>query len=492
MSAPGYLLETTRRPPPPPLRLHRSAKRTSNLTGPAASSESETLLYDLPSASPLSPPPSKSELASPTSPSYDGRSRKKPGSRRSSPHAIYRARSSTPSRVQTDLEAFADRCRKWYFEQDEEAGRQMTQTLATLPPAQHAPFSRLQASIRSAYHASIYARRTAEFKAHLSATLPGGSLTPLSRGDPAGPAAQKERYEAFERFIRSWCTVGMPGTKPFFEGLWALMRLQVVPEHLGGAGGRRIFWEIDDAVFKEAGGKDFMLEAVDVLKGVLGFEENPSQRTSISTLSPPRRLSYLSVHSRSQSQPLQSKPFTPTRRNPSTQEASLAKRPRAPSDPFLDTPTLSHSYSSSPRSSAVPLSTSLSDTIDEPPSPITPPQEIDDIFNPRPATSYGSLEIDEEVMRIWVSPDLSNPEILQLLKVFPTFITRRATPRFPSNSSPSHTQPDIEAGQESAPEAGEIQIGTGKMWISTRVRADGWDGNWWTKFKNWWHRLFCY
>jgi hypothetical protein len=45
----------------------------------------------------------------------------------------------------------------------------------------------------------------------------------------------------------------MPGTKPFFEGLWALMRLQVVPEHLGGAGGRRIFWEIDDAVFKEAG-----------------------------------------------------------------------------------------------------------------------------------------------------------------------------------------------------------------------------------------------
>ena len=140
-----------------------------------------------------------------------------------------------------------------YFEQDEEAGRQMTQTLATLPPAQHAPFSRLQASIRSAYHASICARRKAEFNAHLSATLPGGSLTPLSRADPAGPAAQKERYETFERFIRSWCTVGMPGTKPFFEGLWALMRLQVVPEHLGGAGGRRILWEIDDAVFKEAG-----------------------------------------------------------------------------------------------------------------------------------------------------------------------------------------------------------------------------------------------
>jgi hypothetical protein len=140
-----------------------------------------------------------------------------------------------------------------YFTQDEEAGRQMTQMLATLPPAQHAPFSRLQASIRSAYHASINARRTAEFKAHLSATLPGGSLTPLSRGDPSGSTAQKERYEAFEHFVRSWCTVGMPGTKPFFEGLWALMRLQVVPEHLGGAGGHHIHWEIDDAVFKESG-----------------------------------------------------------------------------------------------------------------------------------------------------------------------------------------------------------------------------------------------
>lgn len=144
-------------------------------------------------------------------------------------------------------------CADRYFDQDEEAGRQMTQILATLPPAQHAPFSRLQASIRSAYHASVNARRTAEFRAHLSATLPGGSLTPLSRADPSGCAAQKERYETFERFVRNWCTVGMPGTKPFFEGLWALMRLQGVPERLGGAGGYRIHWEIDDAVFKESG-----------------------------------------------------------------------------------------------------------------------------------------------------------------------------------------------------------------------------------------------
>ena len=64
--------------------------------------------------------------------------------------------------------------------------------------------------------------------------------------------SEVERLERFERFVSRWCTMGMPGTKPFFEGLWALMRLQVVPEKLGGAGAHRIEWEIDDAVFKEA------------------------------------------------------------------------------------------------------------------------------------------------------------------------------------------------------------------------------------------------
>ena len=128
----------------------------------------------------------------------------------------------------------------------------MTQTLATLPPSQRAPFARLQASIRSAYHASVSARRDAEFRAHLSATEPGCSLTPHSRADPRGPLARKERYDKLDHFIRTWCAMNMPGTKPFFEGLWGVMRLQVIPEKLGGAGGYRIQWEIDDAVFKES------------------------------------------------------------------------------------------------------------------------------------------------------------------------------------------------------------------------------------------------
>ena len=139
-----------------------------------------------------------------------------------------------------------------YFNQDQDAGHIMAQTLATLPSSHRAPFSRLQAQIRSAYHASVNARRNAEFQAHLNSTAVGGSLMAASRSNPDSSLARKDRYERFERFVKTWCTMSMPGTKPFFEGLWGVMRLSVLPEHLGGAGGRRIEWEIDDAVFKES------------------------------------------------------------------------------------------------------------------------------------------------------------------------------------------------------------------------------------------------
>lgn len=128
----------------------------------------------------------------------------------------------------------------------------MTQTLTTLPSSQRPPFARLQASVRSGYHAHVTARRNAEYHAHLSVTLPGGSLSAHSRLHPSGPAARKERYERLDTFLRTWCTLGMPGTRPFFEALWGVMRLQTLPENLGGAGSHRVTWEIDDAVFQEA------------------------------------------------------------------------------------------------------------------------------------------------------------------------------------------------------------------------------------------------
>ncbi|KAF5370731.1 hypothetical protein D9758_001932 [Tetrapyrgos nigripes] len=422
---------------PPPLRF--------------VSSES-TLLYDLPSTSPPTSPP--------TSP-------RTPRSRR---------RSLTPSGIAAnDLERFAEYCRAWYFNQDEDSGRLMTQTMAALPPSQRAPYSRLQASIRSSYHRSVNARRNAEFRAHLSATQPGASLTPHSRAQPRGQSAQKERYERFERFLRNWCSLGMPGPQPFFTALWALFRLQVVSDKHGGAGNRRIEWEFDDAVLKESAGKDFMLEAIDVLKGVLGFEEASSRRRS-STTSGDGTTPDTSVHLRSKSSPL----FA------DCNNTTLPKRARAPSDPFLDTPTSSRTFSSSPSSTnASTLSgTRLSDTSEE--QLVNPAQTSRDDLLSSIRNDPVIESIDEEYMRVWTCPDLTNTEYYNLLKLFPPMITRQSLPRFPPR--PASRPLDLEEGYD---EDKHISCGTGTMWISSRKRSTGWEGGgWWTRFISWWKTLF--
>lgn len=139
-----------------------------------------------------------------------------------------------------------------FFNQDEAAGQLMTQTLNKIHASQRAQFTRIQAAIRAAFHSSVAARREAEFHAHIRATQPGGSLMPHCRADPSGPAARQERLERFRKFIQTWCYTGMAGTRPFFESLWAVMRLQVIPLNLGGAGHHLIEWELDDAVFTES------------------------------------------------------------------------------------------------------------------------------------------------------------------------------------------------------------------------------------------------
>ncbi|TFY82297.1 hypothetical protein EWM64_g1711 [Hericium alpestre] len=422
MSTPSYRLEAPRRPPPPPLRLNNSGRRSSSLAGSSTPS-SEPLLYDLPAPGP------SSSLISPTSPS--------PLSSvvsSTQPVGIFRLNPRTPR----------------YYDQDEESGRLMTHTLATLPPSQRAPYAKLQGSVRSAYHASINARRTAEFRAHLSATTPGASLMPHSRADPHGSQARKERIERFERFVGSWCTLGMPGTKPFFEGLWAVMRLQVVPENLGGAGPYRIEWEIDDAVFQEAAGKNFMLEAINVLKGVSSGIRGEAFQTHFAFVK------HFLNDTRSVSNPL----------SVAITAAQFETPDSGTPDPFLDTPAPSRSYASSSTQSTRPSSASPSDTPEEPPSPITPPADVDSGFMSAktPTIDLGyQPEAEEAHFRTWTSPDLTNPEYLELLKIFPTFISRRTLPRFP-DSTASRRPYDIEEGQEASAMRDEIRIGTGKMW----------------------------
>jgi len=266
----------------------------------------------------------------------------------------------------------------------------------------------------------------------------------------------------------------MPGTKPFFEALWAVFRLQVIPQKLGGAGIYRIDWEFDDAVFKEAAGKDFMLEAIDVLKGVLAFEDVLSSKNSHTSqgIFPDS-----TIHARSHSQPL-----------PSEQRSAITvypKRTRAPSDPFLDTPVSLRSVVTT--SSSGDTSTALG---------VLGSDRREDLSSPTheehmPFASRGELafdDTDEVYLRIWTSPDLSNPELLDLLKIFPPFISRRALPRFPI---PTPRHPDIEEGDDEGIEGKQIQFGTGSMWVSLRPRSSGWAGGWWTRIMLWWRRMFC-
>lgn len=497
MSESAYRLEAPR-PRPPPLPI-----RTDNLT--ENPSPPRVLAPWILSGGQGSPPPlvksSKSPssphrmrspggLGSPTSPSGRSVSRTSRNGSRMTPPPSSGSRAPSPSKVDKgELEEFAERCRAWYFNQDDNSGRIMTQTLATLPPAQRAPYSRLQSTIRSAYHASVNARRNAEFQAHVNATQPGGSLMPHSRADPNGSLARKERYDRLDRFIRTWCTMGMPGTKPFFQGLWAVMRLQVIPEKLGGAGIRRIEWEIDDAVFKEAAGKDFMLDAIDVFKGVLGFEETSKRTSSVHNLGSQSAFPSLSlIHSRSKSQPLPSQSSGPTPAQPPITSTTLPKRSRAPSDPFLDTPVtpvVSTSYSSAKTGLL-----STNSTLDDPPFPTTPTHSVIDIFS----TALGEISEEhpdaEDYLRIWVAPDLSDPELLSLLKLFPAFVVRHPLPRFPIPDAASKSAPDVEAGDFALESEQQIRIGTGNMWLGYKTRSPGYHGSWWTRFILWWKRLF--
>jgi hypothetical protein len=274
--------------------------------------------------------------------------------------------------------------------------------------------------------------------------------------------------------------MGMPGTKPFFEALWAIMRLQVIPEELGGAGRNRIEWELDDAVFKEAAGKDFMLEAIDFLKGVLGFEEAPSPKIPPSAYGHKTGSILPPLHSRAQSQPL------PAHQKPFDGASKIqSKRARAPSDPFLDAPQTRSTYSSPPLGNTESLLATAIE-VDEPPSPIA---------------SYGDNRIsiiqddntydddDEQYLRVWTSPDLANPEILQLVKLFPAFVSRRPFPRFPVPIPSGHV--DIEEGDDDGLEGRHIQFGTGSMCVSSKQRTDAWEGGWWARFVMWWKRVFC-
>lgn len=168
-----------------------------------------------------------------------------------------------------------------------------------------------------------------------------------------------------------------------------------------------------------------------------------------------------------------------------------ANRPRAPSDPFLDSQSPTASSRTPKKTGQVPVSApDASENIGEPSSPVIRAVGDEDEPSTTPPVNATFDDTDGEHMRTWTSPDLSNPEFVSLLKIFPVFITRRPLPRFPVISG-SRRSPDIEEGEDDPVEGKEIHFGTGSMWVSPKERSDGFEGGWWTRFLLWWRRLFC-
>lgn len=95
----------------------------------------------------------------------------------------------------------------------------------------------------------------------------------------------------------------------------------------------------------------------------------------------------------------------------------------------------------------------------------------------------------DEYLRTWTAPDLSDPEYLSLLTIFPAFIVRHPLPIFPAVPK-SRRLADLEEGAAVIEESKDIRVGTGTMWVGPKARSPGWQGSWWTRFKLWWKRLF--
>jgi hypothetical protein len=103
----------------------------------------------------------------------------------------------------------------------------------------------------------------------------------------------------------------------------------------------------------------------------------------------------------------------------------------------------------------------------------------------------GFDKLEEQHLRVWVAPDLSNPEFQSLLSLFPSSISRREIPSFKPPGGKSRIQ-DIEAGLV-AEEKMEIKCGSGRMWIGDFERSlSTMKGGLWDRFVTWWRSIFCF
>ncbi|CEL61043.1 hypothetical protein RSOLAG1IB_04283 [Rhizoctonia solani AG-1 IB] len=537
-----------KRAPPPPIRIAQSSYTPPNYVSSRRGSAS-TLLYDMPSASPrkmeygsannrhsqsriLSSPPATEQLLysipAPGSPPVRVIGPPVRNSTMSPRRSVYaqspppppaRSRGSTsllPEPTQKELDEYEALCRQFFFAQDESAKSAMDAMMNKIPQYHQAKYTRVQANVRREFHLTQSLRKISEFRAHLSSVQPGCSLSPAARATPSGALARRERADKFQAFVEAQC--GSAGTQNFFIGLYAIMKLQTLPPSIGGTGESRIEWEIDDAVFMESGGNQFMLDAIDMMKGVLGFDERPLNY---------RPLPCRSFHQSSLSS---STNILPRERSedPSISEtinkpvrAAPPGRSRAPSDPFLDPTRSSLSMNAAlsmplptPEESATDLdSLGPSTPLDERGPEIPPPASLSDMYAASTYSMDAETFLNEQQLRIWTFPPyIANPELHKLIAMFPSSITSQAVPRFRPLAKTKKRKGrrkgadiDLEGDgnlqmglgidpigfdNDLVKERGEIRKGTGRMWIGDLMRLPGWRGTFWDTIRDWFRHLF--
>ncbi|POY75623.1 hypothetical protein BMF94_1245 [Rhodotorula taiwanensis] len=543
---------------------HQGRAAAQGRRGPSSPSPSPTMTR-LP-RSPASPTmagaaPWRSPPQSPTLPhspnSFSSPSVRPPASRRnsSSPTLVRgsgggggggghpHAQSIREQPREEDLEKFEDLCRRLYYDKDPTAARQVDQTLAKLPAGFRTTYARAMATIRTAFHRDEEIRRRREVEQILATCEPAATIkaaigvSPHSDSVPAmrSAAARQARGHRLKAFVQANCVEAMPGTHPFFRGLFAALWVQA-----NQAEARCVEWEVDVAVFTEAGSGDaWARDAVEILKGALGMSERIKSQAA-STYADSTRTSRLSsarseTSSVRHSQPVMSSATTapvvferPAKKTsgpppPVPPHRGSSARHRAPSDPFLDNkaPQSDVGLHAADEAGRVAIGSTPSSTSLLPlPSPISPLAYDGGLSSPTASTPFllsthapaslpttplarsplGSTShrpiptpaVAPEFRVFTLPPYLTNPELHELLRLFPSFIgapVRRA-------AASAITTHELET-KVSAVVHGDVSNGSaggggggGASESAQYMRNAGWKGTLWQRFVLWLMRLF--
>lgn len=167
-----------------------------------------------------------------------------------------------------------------------------------------------------------------------------------------------------------------------------------------------------------------------------------------------------------------------------------AKRSRAPSDPFIDTPQSPRTVLASQKAlvATQPPVTAAALSSEELLAPLVSQSDV------QRTVTIKEYKLDsnsqDNFIRVWTAPSIPNPELLSLIALFPSFVSLRPLPRF---SPPGRSRPaDLEQGEELNQGRGEVRYGTGLLRLGPLQRADGWQGSLWERFLTWFKQILCW